>query len=248
MNTKALLSLNAMIAIVAVASIAMISGVSEAPMVIADDEKAKGLYKMADGIQIVGTFDFRDGTEIVNIPDYSQTNEFTSTAGPSFEFVKAVTNTPILHKAADVFQIYQTRDSGYDHHYNNFEAIIDVYQEGKHIRSFQYTDCQIDQYKVDTLSDKEEAYNGKGFAVVEEYDVSCMGYKPYAMDFEQMMDDMTHKGSNQLSSLDLLEQKSVWEQHLNPTDVEDVKSSNKMNSLEMLQEQASWNEYRNIRR
>ena len=142
------------------------------PTVIAD-EKTQGLYKMADGIQIVGTFEFRNGVEVVNIPDFAQNDEFSTTTSPVFNFVKAVTDTPILHKAADTFWFYGSRDVTYNHHYNDFEATIDIYQDGKHVRQFVYTDCKITGYMVDTLSDKEESYHGKGFAVVEKYEISC---------------------------------------------------------------------------
>jgi len=245
MNTKTLLSLNAMIAIVAVASIAMISNISEAPMVTADEEKAKGLYKMADATQIVGTFEFRDGVETVNIPDFVQTTGFTDTSRPTFEFKKIVGDTPLLHEAADVFQKFMSRDASYPHNFNDFEATIDIYHSGKHVRSLSYTDCKINDSVINTLEDKEEAYLGKGFAVIEEYEIECTGYIPHAIDYDTMLNGYkTH--SKQLSSMDLLEQKSVWEAQQGIETTKKVESNPaKMNSLERIGDKATYTMHRN---
>lgn len=248
MNTKTLLSLNAMIAVVAVASIALITGVSEAPMVIADEEKAKGLYKMADSTQVVATFEFRDGVETVNIPDFSQDTDLTDTARPTFSFSKVVGDTPILHKATDVFQKFMGRDASYPHHFNDFESTVDIYADGKHVRSFEYADCKINSYQINTLSDKEEGYTtSKGFAVVEEYTIECTGYTPHAIDYDTMIESHKTK-SNTLSSLDLLEQRAIWEQrHGIETVVDETDNSDpsKMNSLERLENQAAFSYHRN---
>ena len=236
-----------MIAVVAVASIALITGVSEAPMVIADEEKAKGLYKMADSTQVVATFEFRDGVETVNIPDFSQDTDLTDTSRPTFSFTKIVGDTPLLHEATDVFQKFMGRDASYPHHFNDFESTVDIYHDGKHVRSFEYADCKINSYKVETLSDKEEAYNGKGFAVVEDYTVECTGYTPHAIDYDAMIESKTTT-TNTLSSLDLLEQRAIWEQrHGIESTVDEITdlSPEKMNSLERLENQAAFSYHRN---
>ena len=250
MNTKTILSMNALIAVVAIASIVMISGVTEAPMVVADEEKAQGLYKMADSTQVVATFDFRDGVETVSIPVFNQETDLTDVNRPTFTFQKIVGDTPLLHKATDVFQKFMGRDPGYPHHFNDFETIVDIYHGGKHVRSFEYADCKINSYMIGTQFDKEEGYYGKtGFAIVEDYEVECTGYTPHAIDFETMIEEeyTNHKTTTTISSLDLLEQKSVWNGQLgNDASVDDVeKSPSKMNSLARMGESATHSEYRN---
>ena len=249
MNTKTILSMNALIAVIAIASIVMITGISEAPMIVADDEKAKGLYKMADSTQAVITLDFRDGVETINVPIFQQKTDLTDVNRPTFAFQKIVGDTPLLHKAADVFQKFMGRDPSYPHHFNDFESTIDIYYDGKHVRSFEYVDCKINSYMVDTLFDKEEGYYGKtGFAIVEDYEIECTGYKPHAIDFETMMEENTPRTSGTVSSLDLLEQQSVWNAHLGNDDVstDDVETKpSKMNSLTRMGDTATHSEYRN---
>lgn len=248
MNTKTLLSLNVMIAVVAIASIALITGVSEAPMVIADEENTKGLYKMADATQVVATFEFRDGVETVNIPDFSQDTDLTDTSRPTYSFSKVVGDTPLLHEATDVFQKFMGRDASYPHHFNDFESTVDVYADGKHVRAFEYSDCKINSYKIDTLSDKEEGYTtSKGFVVVESYTVECTGYEPHAIDYDTMV-AYKKTTSNTLSSLDLIEQRAIWEQrHGIESSIDEVVDFNpsKMNSLERLENQAAFSYHRN---
>ena len=138
------------------------------------------------------------------------------------------------------------RDASYPHHFNDFEATIDIFHDGKHVRSLQYSDCKINNVVIDTLEDKEEAYLGKGFAVIEHYTVECTGYAPHAIDYDLMMEANSPKHSQQLNSLDLLEQRAAWEsQHGINSSVDNIeKNPTKMNPLERIGNSAVHSEYR----
>ena len=214
MNKKIMLSVNIMIAIVAIASIALVTSFSDVQTTIAD-EGDEPLYKMADGTQVVITFEFREGSEQYIVPIFNQVSNFAATKNPTFNFEKTVGDTPLLHKAADMFRYWNmAKDTSAQHMYKEFTADVDIFQNGKHVRNLHYVECDIVDFETSTLSDKEEGYFGKGFAVVENVEVECHGYTPNSIDYEQMKSANGSGKAKTLSSLDLREQANVWNSHL----------------------------------
>ena len=107
-------------------------------------------------------------------------NGFTSTRtiSPEFTLVKVVGDTPYLHKAVDqTFENGGRTISEYD--YKMFDVTIEMMQAEKSLRTIEYKDCSITNYKINTRTDNEEGYTtgGKtGFAVVETYTFACNGF------------------------------------------------------------------------
>ena len=203
-----------MIAVIAIASIALVTSFSDVQTTIAD-EGEEPLYKMADGTQVIATFEFREGSEQYIIPVFNQEGNFDSIRNPTFSFEKTVGNTPLLHKAADMFRYWNmAKNTSAQHMYKEFTADIDIFQNGKHVRNLHYIECSIVDFETSTLYDKEEGYMGKGFAVVENVEVQCHGYTPNAIDFEQMTSANGYGKANTKSSLDLREEANVWNTHI----------------------------------
>lgn len=205
-----------MIAVVAIASIAMVTNFSDVQTTIAD-EGEEPLYNMADETTMLVTFEFREGTEQFSVPVFNQEGNFDAKRNPTFSVQKTVGDTPYLHQAADVYRYWNMAgDDSYQHMFKEFTASIDIFSAGKHVRNLTYDECSIIGFETSTLHDKEEGYisSSKGFAVVEDIQVECHGYDPDAIDYEQMMEDKKGPKSNTISSLDLKEDTELWKQYI----------------------------------
>jgi hypothetical protein len=86
-------------------------------------------------------------------------------------------NRAYLYEAADV--TFQRGSSDTQHNYGQFNVDVYLQQGNLTLRHFQYEDCGITNYKVDTLFDKEEGWTtSKGFATIDIFEFECSGYKP----------------------------------------------------------------------
>jgi hypothetical protein len=103
-----------------------------------------------------------------------------------------------LYEAADV--TFQRGDDS-QHNYGQFNVDVYLQQGNLTLRHFQYEDCKISDYKVDTLFDKEEGWtSNKGFATIDIFEFECNGYKPNNPVMELLKSTYDVKGQ---SSLDL---------------------------------------------
>ena len=153
-----------------------------------DEPKGNAAYVFGEGVYPQATFNFRSGTVTYDFQLYDMTNNlfgttangFTSTRtiSPEFTLVKVVGDTPYLHKAVDqTFENGGRTISEYD--YKMFDVTIEMMQAEKSLRTIEYKDCSITNYKINTRTDNEEGYTtgGKtGFAVVETYTFACNGF------------------------------------------------------------------------
>ena len=164
------------------------------------DEKK---YVTANDIEIHTVFSFRgvveesDGFQIFN-----QVSGFDrDVESPVFTLQGAVNYDRIhLYNAADMTFLHGP--SGTNHDYGQFDVDVYLNKDGVVFRQFEYSDCSITNYKVDTLSDKEEGWStSKGFATVDQFEFSCNGYKPINP-LSDMMQSSSDKADTQ-SSLDL---------------------------------------------
>ena len=74
---------------------------------------------------------------------------------------------------------------------------------------FIYQKCDIENYFVETLYDKEETYNGKTkFAYEEHFEIKCSGYHPLHLEETQVTSD----DSKITSSMDK-ENAKTWEDY-----------------------------------
>ena len=170
-----------------------------------DEPKGNAAYVFGEGVYPQATFNFRSGTVTYDFQLYDMTNNlfgttangFTSTRtiSPEFTLVKVVGDTPYLHKAVDqTFENGGRTISEYD--YKMFDVTIEMMQAEKSLRTIEYKDCSITNYKINTRTDNEEGYTtgGKtGFAVVETYTFACNGFNMESLDFNAMIADKQNK-------------------------------------------------------
>jgi hypothetical protein len=99
---------------------------------------------------------------------------------------KIVGETPLLHEVADTGFWY--RNSATEKKDDNtFDVKIIISQGKDQKRSFSYSSCFIKDYFVVTKTDNEEGWTqGKGFAVVDHFEVQCGGYQPNNPVYEEM--------------------------------------------------------------
>lgn len=169
--------------------------------ITAEETEEKG-YKFARDTQITGTFSFESNeVELAEFEVFEQKSGFQRSDSPDFVLWKVVeSDTPILHQAADISQKH-TGNAPLDHNYNDFDVEILLTQGGSVVRQFNYITCDITNYAVETAMDKEEGWTGKsGFAVVEEYEFSCDGYRPSSPSYAEYV---FKEKSSTTSSLDL---------------------------------------------
>ncbi|MFB5598042.1 MAG: hypothetical protein ACE5RJ_03385 [Nitrosopumilaceae archaeon] len=193
------------IAIIAVTSFAIFQ-ITE----ITAEESSEKKYTFANDVEISGVFSF-EGNE----PSLIQFQVFTQESGfdrvserATFKLVKELNDkSPLLYKAADMVWKY-SNVPGMDYA-TEFDVSILLARGGEIIRQFDYTECIISDYAVETLFDKEEGWTtSKGFAVIDEFEVLCEGYAPVNPIYEKT-NGYTLKKADTLSSLDLIaEQKA----------------------------------------
>lgn len=142
-------------------------------------EESSG-YKMANDIHANFTFTFKDGVEIHEFPVYKMEDDFVEkNISPSFSIEGVVGASPYLYKALDTAFKYKQNPS-YEWNYQLFEVDVDFTKNGETIRALSYHDCQVDDYKVKTLTDDYESYlsSKTGFAIIDDVDFQCGGLNP----------------------------------------------------------------------
>ena len=193
------------IAVIAIASIVLVIGISQSQTSIAaDTPKGNNAYIFAEGIYPQATFKFRDATVTYEFQIYDTINSLFNTvngfttrqASPEFTLVRIVGDTPQLHEAVDQTFEYNGKNSGFDYPYKEFDVIVDMIKAGESIRSMEYTDCSVSNYKINTRTDNEEGYTtgGKtGFAVAETYTFVCNGFTPHATLYDKMVEEQQNR-------------------------------------------------------
>ncbi len=171
------------IAALAVASIALVVGLSQTENIhAADAPKGNAVYIFAEGISPQATFVFGDKTETIDFQLFSQTQGFGNNGrgtSPEFTLTKiAGSDTPYLYAAVDEVQKngLDARQTG---DYYDFSVSVNLMQAGEPVRVLKYDRCNIVNYKVDTRTDNEEGYTtgGKtGFAITDTFTIGCGGY------------------------------------------------------------------------
>lgn len=191
------------LSVVATLAIASITGFQLSE--ITAEESTEKKYKFANDVEIIGVFTFDDGAnELVEFQVFDQTSGFKrASESVSIELIKELNaESPLLYKAADMAWKYGDIP-GMDY-MTDFDVEILLAKGGEVVRQFDYTGCTIDEYKVETLFDKEEGWTtSKGFAVTDEFEMTCEGYAPVNPTYEKT-NGYTEK-SDQVSTLDLIE-------------------------------------------
>lgn len=199
-------------------------------------EEKTSKFEMADGVTATGVFTFRDGVEIIDIQTFNQeggfgiesrsasgddgdpstidgTSTFTKRQAPQFVIEKIPGSSPLLYEAADESWFYGGRSIPVEYNYKYFDADIIIARGSDVLRTFEYNKCTVLGYEVETYSDKEEAYMGKGFAVIDRFAVECDGYIPQNSELEMIKynENMALKnGYNTVSSSQLKQPFETW--------------------------------------
>ncbi len=130
-----------------------------------------------NNISLRAVFHFRAGDEeITTFKVFNQLGGYDETTSPKFELHGIVDGSKqLLHEATDALY----HDSSGGNQYSEFD--VDVYFSDEVATNihFIYQKCDIEDYFMETLFDKEETYNGKTkFAHVEHFKIECSGYHP----------------------------------------------------------------------
>lgn len=193
------------IAALAIASIGLVIGLSQTNNIqAAEAPKGNNVYVFAEGVYPQATFEFRDQTVTYEFQLYDTTNNLFSTSAsgfttkqtaPEFTLARAVGDTPYLHQAVDQTFEYGGK-SMQDYPYKFFDVTVEMVQAGQSMRTMEYKDCSISNYKINTRTDNEEAYTtgGKtGFAVVETYTFICSGFTPLSPLYDAMIKEQQNR-------------------------------------------------------
>lgn len=152
-------------------------GITQAADLILDTSVDK--YNYADDVAITAIFDFYNTQEMYSFEVFRQLEGFNQeTEHPIFVLERVVGDTPTLHKAVDeAFKYPSDTSRWFDWRF--FDVKIIVSKDGEHLRAFQYTKCEVEDYKVLTRFDPSEAWQtSQGFATIDSYEFNCSGYEP----------------------------------------------------------------------
>ena len=135
-------------------------------------------YNMIGDVSPVLTFTFRDGIETYEFPVFNMGENLISNSGVTFSVEGTVTNSPLLHKAIDdAFKYRLVSGNGLDFQTKYFDVDVDFVKENQSVLMFEYNNCKIENYNVETLdsNDYESYFKEVGFAIVDKIDFECSG-------------------------------------------------------------------------
>jgi len=140
-------------------------------------------FPTSGNVHTISTFTFDDGQEVIDFPFYDQ-GDVLSRSNPTFTLEGIVDNTPLLYSAIDDNLKIQSQ-SGVNPTLSLFQVDVEMMVDGKHVRTFNYVDCRVTDYVVESDRDKEDGYF-KGFALVNIIDFECLGYHPHNPTYDAM--------------------------------------------------------------
>jgi hypothetical protein len=155
-------------------------------------------YPLGTGPRAVATFTYDNGIEIVDFPIFDQ-GQVLVKSNPTFELEGVVQDSPMLYNAVDE-NLALTSTTGANNFLNLFQVDVELKSDDKVVRGFNYVDCRVVDYNVNTQRDKEESYF-KGFALSNTFEFECQGYHPNNPLYDAMF--VTAKSTNTTSSKDL---------------------------------------------
>lgn len=191
MNKKAITISIALMAIT-IATVTQIISTSE--IEASTESFVKNDFKMADDVHTILTFKFKTGTEKIDFPVFKMTSDMVSNAGPTFEVQGIVGANSYLQKAMDSsWEMRKVNLLPFNYEYKYFDVEVDFTKDNSVIKKLKYSDCRLSNFKVDTLSDKEEGYTTEktGFAIVDIINFECAGLTPINPLYSEMIKDYT---------------------------------------------------------
>ncbi len=170
-------------------------------------ESSESEINSVNNISLRVIFHFGAGDEeITTFKVFNQLGGYDERTSPKFELHGIIDGSKqLLHEATDA----NYHDPSGGHQYSDFDVDIYLSDEAATNIHFIYQSCDIKDYFMETLYDKEETYNGKTkFAHVEHFEIQCSGYHPLHLVETQVTND----GSKITSSMDE-EEAETWEDY-----------------------------------
>jgi len=155
-------------------------------------------YPTGTGPKAVAIFTYDHGIEVIDFPIFDQ-GEILVKSGPTFELEGVVGDFPLLYKHVDD-NLALTSTTGANNFLDLFNVDVDLVNGDKTIRGFNYIDCRVVDYMVQTQRDKEESYF-KGFVLSNTFSFECQGYHPNNPVYDAMF--VTTTKADTISSTDL---------------------------------------------
>ncbi len=164
-------------------------------------------FTFVDGIEIVEFSMFKQNevltvTESVNIANGKKTpgtQEFTrKTAYPTLELRGIIGDYPMLYNYVD--ENRKLQGVGGTQYRILVDIDVDIVFDGQTIRGFNYVNCRVTNYDVNTNTNKEESYSKNKFALENIFEFACQGYHPNNPTYDVMF---SVEQANTESSLDL---------------------------------------------
>lgn len=156
-------------------TILSLEGFSLNEIIAQESGEDKG-YNFAEDTVITGIFYFNEGSEVSHFEVFRQVSGFQAKEIFVFELEKIVGSNPLLHKSTDRSFLFRNSqsDSSQQDQQTEFDVKIVISQGSEQKRAFEYFDCQVNDYSVFTKTDNEEGWTqGKGFAVVDQFEFQC---------------------------------------------------------------------------
>ena len=176
---------------------------------ISAEETDEKQYVRGNDVTIRTEFTFRDTVEKSDgFQIFKQVSGFDRTSDSTvFNLAGAVNyDRMYLYEAADM--TFQRGVTNIQHDYGQFDVDIYLQKDGTIFRHFEYSDCNIVDYTVDTMFDKEEGWTtSKGFTTIDEFEFECNGYMPHNPLFESINAADRYNASTE-SSMDLRDTQS----------------------------------------
>ena len=140
-------------------------------------------FPSAGNVHAITTFTYASGQEIIDFPLYSQ-HDVLGKSNPSFTLEGLVDDTPLLYSVIDENLKIQSQ-SGINSALELFQVDVELMIDDKTMRVFNYNDCRVTDYVVESDRDKEDGYF-KGFALANIIDFECLGYHPNNPAYDEM--------------------------------------------------------------
>ena len=158
-------------------------------------------FPLGTGPRAIATFTYDEGVEVIDFPIFDQSDVFAK-SNSSFELEGLVGDFPMLYKHVDD-SLSLTSTTGANNFIDLFNIDVNLVDGENIIRGFNYVDCRVTDYVVNTQRVSEESYF-KGFALSNTFDFECQGYHPNNPVYDAMFIDVKAKamGSSDLKSTD----------------------------------------------
>jgi hypothetical protein len=207
-----ILKTTAIVAVSVIATLAVAAIMGFQITEITAEEIKQPEYLSAEGVSITALFKFREGEELVPIQVFTQKKGFLKAEPFIFDVEKIVGNTPFLHKHVDEAFLYRSSENQkQDENPFDVDIILNTGPYAK--RAFTYHKCYVDNYNVVTLTDKEEGYFNKGFAIVEDLVLVCRAMDMHNPSLDGMNTLSEDEKAQTTSTLDLKEPFTTWSDH-----------------------------------